>query len=368
MDGNKSLVSVLVTTYNRIDLLKRNLTKIRGQSYSHLEIIVVDDCSSDETESYMRQVALEDRRINYIRNQENVAKVYGDRAHMHAFLKEYSTGDYIVWICDDDYWVSNELIKDQVEFLDENSDAVMIIGSQLSCFGDGANEIPVVSDENLSDIMDNYQSTNSLPRYEFFNKVHEKSKMTSPEFLESFCRDPMRCNIICGAMLYRKSFFLESGAISSTEGSRWQAGYEMIVGPGHFGSVGYINYPCIVVDVRAANASFGGTQYEHYKDSLKSVELAHENAWKSHKMSVSMEYSIKTREKLVRKISQTFLRNSCTYLETGELTLCTEENVSRLVGVKDILKQYWKYRIIPHGRDLVLSIKFMLLSLRKSKQ
>ena len=46
------LVSCILTTYNRCDLLKRSLDSILNQTYRNLEILIIDDCSSDNTEKF----------------------------------------------------------------------------------------------------------------------------------------------------------------------------------------------------------------------------------------------------------------------------------------------------------------------------
>lgn len=50
MEENKPLVSVIITTYNRADLVNRSIDSVLEQDYENIEIIVVDDCSSDHTE------------------------------------------------------------------------------------------------------------------------------------------------------------------------------------------------------------------------------------------------------------------------------------------------------------------------------
>ena len=46
---NNYLVSCILTTYNRCNLLKRSLDSIINQTYKNIEIFIIDDCSSDST-------------------------------------------------------------------------------------------------------------------------------------------------------------------------------------------------------------------------------------------------------------------------------------------------------------------------------
>ena len=63
------LVSCILTTFNRCHLLKRSLDSIINQTYRNLEILVIDDCSSDNTKKIIK--SYNDKRIKYIRHLSN---------------------------------------------------------------------------------------------------------------------------------------------------------------------------------------------------------------------------------------------------------------------------------------------------------
>ena len=65
------LVSVNITTYNREKLLPRCLESVLSQSYEKIEIIIVDDCSSDNTSRVIEEYQKKDCRIKYIRHETN---------------------------------------------------------------------------------------------------------------------------------------------------------------------------------------------------------------------------------------------------------------------------------------------------------
>ena len=68
-DRAKPLVSVVIPTCNRAGLLKRAVNSVVGQTYARLEIIVVDDASTDNTREIVR--GFKDDRIRYLRHDEN---------------------------------------------------------------------------------------------------------------------------------------------------------------------------------------------------------------------------------------------------------------------------------------------------------
>ena len=64
------LISVILPTYNREKLLKNAIYSVLNQTYSNLELIIIDDNSSDNTEILIK--SFNDKRINYIKNNKNL--------------------------------------------------------------------------------------------------------------------------------------------------------------------------------------------------------------------------------------------------------------------------------------------------------
>src|SRR3546814_9332677 len=91
--------------------------------------------------------------------------------------------------------------------------------------------------------------------------------LTSEEFLSDFATHPTSKNIIVGATLYSRDHFVKAGGFSSPHGSKWQAGYELIMGPACCGDVVYLNELSILTEIRPANDSF---RSEEHTSELKS--------------------------------------------------------------------------------------------------
>lgn len=297
------MISVLITTFNRKPLLARALKSVQGQTYQKLDIVVIDDGSTDGTDVFVE--SLHDPRIRYYRNRENQGSLHGDRIHLRRFVNELARGDKFVYLCDDDYWKDSNLLERQLKLFDTYPNVAMVIGGQLS----------------------NYPS---IPGAVFHSDVYPKPMMTAAQFLEHFSNKPIECNIVIGATLYDKEKFQLSGALADEDGPRWQAGYEMLIAPGSMGNVGYINESCVVVEVTRHNASFRGTQLEHYLDSVKSVEVAFKKLPKS-------DYYAEIRRKTLNNIAKAYLANAETIRMSGRLTMCSRENISRPVTEGDII-------------------------------
>src|SRR3954470_13305492 len=86
------LISVLISTYNRSRLLRRAINSVLMQDFRDFEIIVIDDCSTDDTRDVM--ASFTDTRIQYFRNETNVGANLGDRAHVQRFVYELMSGKY----------------------------------------------------------------------------------------------------------------------------------------------------------------------------------------------------------------------------------------------------------------------------------
>lgn len=103
MDSN-GLVTVYIITHNRSSLLERALTSVIGQDYENLEIIIVDDCSSDDTRSMVLKYMADDSRLVYLRNDVNCGPCYSRNL---AISK--ANGEYITGLDDDDYFLSHRV-------------------------------------------------------------------------------------------------------------------------------------------------------------------------------------------------------------------------------------------------------------------
>jgi glycosyltransferase involved in cell wall biosynthesis len=102
------MISVIIPTYNRASFLGRAVSSVLAQSYSHIELIIVDDGSGDETKKVVR--SFKDKRISYF-YQENK----GVSAARNFGISK-ARGEHIALLDSDDYWFPDKL-KLQLEFM-----------------------------------------------------------------------------------------------------------------------------------------------------------------------------------------------------------------------------------------------------------
>jgi glycosyltransferase involved in cell wall biosynthesis len=104
------LFSVIITTFNRVDSLRRAVESVLSQQYADLELIVVDDGSTDETQSYLKSQI--DPRVVAVHRDNGGLSAARNTGIAHA------TGAWVAFLDDDDtarpYWLSTfaELIDD----------------------------------------------------------------------------------------------------------------------------------------------------------------------------------------------------------------------------------------------------------------
>lgn len=121
------LVSVIMPAYNDEEYIDQALGSITHQTYTNLEIIVVDDCSTDATWQKIQAFAKRDSRIKPFRNKKNskIVKTLN-------FAIEQSTGKYLARMDGDDERTLDG-IEAQVTFMEAHPDVAIVGGISQVC-------------------------------------------------------------------------------------------------------------------------------------------------------------------------------------------------------------------------------------------
>lgn len=137
------MISVIIPTYNRIKTLPRAITSVLNQTYQDIELIIVDDGSSDGTEEYV--LGLRDERIRYIKNERNL----GPSATRNKGV-EYARGKYIAFQDSDDEWKLEKLEK-QMKVMMNASEPVQMVYSEMEMY-DGNNNLYLIVPSRAVDV------------------------------------------------------------------------------------------------------------------------------------------------------------------------------------------------------------------------
>lgn len=108
------LVSIVMPSYNTGRFIKETINSVLAQTYTNWELLIVDDCSPDNTDEVVSEF-LKDARIKYFKNEKNSgAAVSRNRA-----LRE-AEGRWIAFLDSDDLWLPEKLEK-QISFMKKNN-------------------------------------------------------------------------------------------------------------------------------------------------------------------------------------------------------------------------------------------------------
>ncbi len=98
----KDLISIIIPCYNVEKYISKCLDTVRHQSYQNLEIILIDDGSSDKTLEIIKQAEKADQRIHVIQNEKNMGQSYSRNAGI-----SFASGKYIGFVDSDDFIEEN---------------------------------------------------------------------------------------------------------------------------------------------------------------------------------------------------------------------------------------------------------------------
>ncbi len=106
------LVSAIIPTHNRAELLERAIESVLDQSWENIEIVVVDDASDDSTPELLERLKKEHKNIKSIRNKNSRGA-----AVSRNIAIQNSTGEFVAGLDDDDIWRPNrvEYLLDEFE-------------------------------------------------------------------------------------------------------------------------------------------------------------------------------------------------------------------------------------------------------------
>ena len=116
-------ISVCLLTYNRASVLPQTIDTILNQTYTNFELIIGDNCSTDNTKEICLSYIEKDHRIKYIRNEKNL----GLTGNLNVLIK-HSSCELIANLFDGDLYDKNLLTK-WVTALTLNNNAAFVFNS-----------------------------------------------------------------------------------------------------------------------------------------------------------------------------------------------------------------------------------------------
>lgn len=109
------LVSIITPTYNSAKFIGETIESVLEQTYTNWEMIIVDDCSTDNTEEIVKKYSQSDSRIFYYKLECNSGAAVSRTKAM-----ELANGQYIAFLDSDDLWYPNKL-EVQIKYMKKNN-------------------------------------------------------------------------------------------------------------------------------------------------------------------------------------------------------------------------------------------------------
>jgi len=225
----KPLITVMITSYNYLRFITTAIDSARAQTYPNLEIVVVDNCSTDGTVPTLRARYRDDPRVRIFENERNLGEVLNSN---RAF--EHAKGEFVMYLSADDWMYPQHLARSHAVF--ERAPAVDVVYSGAYF----ANEAGTVYAQRMLEAMFPYDYVDARD-----------------ELIDMFT---VNCPICWPAALFRRSVFLEVGLERANEGiygTDWELEIRVALAGKRFA---YLAQPSIAI--RNHPAQLGRLEYE----------------------------------------------------------------------------------------------------------
>lgn len=119
------IVSIGLPVYNGEDFLKYALDSLLSQTFRDFELIISDNASTDNTPKICQEYVLRDKRIRYIRQNNNMGALWN-----FNFVLKQSNKEYFIWVSSDDK-LHPEFLEKNIDILEKNKNVVCSIGDVI---------------------------------------------------------------------------------------------------------------------------------------------------------------------------------------------------------------------------------------------
>lgn len=124
-------ISVIMPAYNASKTIKESILSVLNQTYKDFELIIVNDCSNDDTKSIIREYVEKDSRIVYFENEFNSGASYSRNRAISC-----AKGEWIAFLDSDDIWKNDKLEK-QIKLIEDVPDATIVYTASSFINSDG---------------------------------------------------------------------------------------------------------------------------------------------------------------------------------------------------------------------------------------
>lgn len=156
-------VTIMIPTFNQANVICNAIESALNQDYKNLEVVVADDCSTDNTEKVIEKY-LQDVRFKYHKNTENLKRV----KNYYNTLNNLATGDYCLNLDGDDQLIDLSYISKAVELIEKEPEIVLVFSRIYLNYINENKKVASYKFKNIKEIMDgkwffiNYLNTDAI--------------------------------------------------------------------------------------------------------------------------------------------------------------------------------------------------------------
>ena len=342
------LLSIVLSTYNRVELLEKTLHSILNQSYINTEILLLNDNSNDGTEKFLSKISSKDSRVKVLTNTVNNVGKVGHTEILKQLISK-KKGEFFITAADDDYYPNKDFFSNAMNKFIKYKNLSMVIGNQVNYNFSNNYQYKFY---NIDEINNFLKEKNA--NFYHHNQILPSGLINGETYLELFSKEPLKINISTNGTIFSSHIFEKSLSLTNTTYSKMQGGFEINIPSAFFGNIFFINEPCVVIGVNSNSLSFGQTQKLHMKDQIFSVE----NAFKNLDLFKLRKTNYNKKKKFIYNILKTYIYHSIEIIVNKKLTNCQAENIKEYVNLFDVVKFLIKCRIFKF--DIKLLIRYLI--------
>lgn len=189
------LVSILIPTYNRVDLIAETLDSALAQTYTNIEIIVSDNASTDNTAEIVAQYVRRDSRVKFFKNDENIGPILNWRAGL-----EKASGHYVKILWSDDL-ITPDYLEQTLQLFHQEPNLAFVFTKTLT-----GNDI-----KTAAAVFDYFKCTGVYPTVDFVRGVIRKASLPCSPGCALFRADLLKKSLVIENELFGNRY-LENGA------------------------------------------------------------------------------------------------------------------------------------------------------------
>ena len=203
MEKEQSLISVIIPSFNRKKFINKAIESVLNQDYNNVEIIIVDDGSTDGTYEYLKEKYKKNESITLYRNKKNLGAGLSRKKGYNL-----ANGKYVIFMDDDDYYTDYNFFKQSMYILKQKPNIGMVCASSI---------IEYVNEEKFEKSILNIKG--EIKKEEYLNEFQQKYMKSNSTFTTVFRKETLDkanfkdVNMVNDSSIYLRALLVDDAYI-----------------------------------------------------------------------------------------------------------------------------------------------------------